>query len=312
MLVNGVITVDVSEYQRPVNDSYPHQWISFRINDGTYVDRNATANLAWARKAAAAGKIAGYTCYCVFRPNTPTLQTLMRVVGQPDQYMTVMIDVESWGGQIHGNQSQAITALANGVGEWLGDRRRVIAYGNHNDLVGLYPVRPSWLRIVVASYGSTQPAFPNLIGWQYSDGDGRWPVPAGLPRKSKPFGACDHNIFPGFTAAELAAELGVGGDMPLSDQDVQKIANAVWARKFTDPLDQNPDPSKRRQYPAATYLVYGNRYAAAARAAADQATAAAKAAGASVHQTAVDAAAVAADITSRTLALLASKFGGTQ
>jgi hypothetical protein len=255
--MSGVITVDVSEFQRPVTDSYPHDWFSFRVCDGTYVDRNAAKNLAWARKAAKAGKIAGYTCYCVYRPNTPTLQTVMRVIGQPDDHVTVMVDVESWGGAIRGDHSQAITALANGLGEWLGDRRRVLAYGNHGDLVSLYPTRPSWLRFIVAGYGTQQPAFPNMIGWQYSDGDSRWPTPNGLPRKTRPFGNCDHNVFPSLTAAELAEQLGVGADMPLTDAEIQKIANAVWAHQLTH-ADSKTTAS------TGAWLVYGNRFAHAA------------------------------------------------
>lgn len=289
--MSDAVTVDVSEFQVPVTDAYPHDWFSFRICDGTYIDRNAALNLAWAKKAAAAGRIAGYTGYCVYRPNTSTLQTVMRVIGAPDEHLTVMVDVESWGGAIHGNQSQAITALANGLGEWLGDRRRVLAYGNHADLEALYPIRPPWLRFIVASYGTVQPVFPNMIGWQYSDGDSRWPSPAGLPRKSKPFGSCDHNVFPGLSAAELAVSLGVGGDMPLSDQDVQKIAAAVWAKQLQLPGG--------KPYAASSWMV----------AAADNSN---KAFGA-VKSVAVDAASVAADITGRVRAEVAAyltKLGG--
>jgi hypothetical protein len=216
--VTGTFTCDVSSYQPPVDDSYPWPWLIFRACDGTYRDSNFAANLAWAKKAAAAGKLAGYTVYAVYEPGVDTLGTVKAMVGTPDDHITVMIDVESWGGKIQGNRSADVTALWLALGTWLGDQRRVIVYGNQNDLASLYTTRPPGVRLVVASYGSIKPNVPGQIGWQYSDGQTLYPLPAGWPRSSPPFGACDHNHFD-LDPADLAATLGVGADMPLDPND---------------------------------------------------------------------------------------------
>lgn len=286
----AVIACDVSEWQPPVSNAYPHDWLIFRACDGTYIDKNAAKNLAWAKAAAKAGRIAGYTVYCVYRPNTPVVATLMRVIGAPDPHVTVMVDVESWSGAIRGNHSSAITLLATAVARWLGDERRVLVYGNQGDLASIYPNRPDWLQLIVAAYGNQQPHLPNMVGWQYTDGQAFRTLAAGLPRASKPFGACDHNLFPGLTATDLATALGVGEDMPLTDAEIQKIADRVWAKRFAMPGDP------KTTYPASTWLVYGNLKAAGAQVAAQAAAAAAK--------VSVDTVAVAQDIKQRVIALL--------
>jgi hypothetical protein len=200
---------DTSYYQAPVDDTYPHPWVIFRGCDGTFVDPLFSKNYAWACKAAAAGKIVGFTVYAVYRPGIDIVQQIKGIVGVPDKHLTVMIDVETWGGQIGGNRSSEITRMAEGFASWLGSRKRVLAYANRGDFAVLFPSRPSWLKLVVAGYSSVQPVFPNMIGWQYSDGEARWSVPAGYPRSTPPFGACDHNVFPFHTPQQLAVALGV-------------------------------------------------------------------------------------------------------
>jgi hypothetical protein len=213
---------DVSYYQDAVNDDYPHHWFIFRGCDGTFVDPKFSVNHAWAKKATASGKLAGFTVYVVYRPGVNVLDVLKGIVGLPHPKLTVMIDVESWSGQIRGDYSAGITALANGLAAWLGDKRRVLAYGNQGDLANLYPDRPSWLRLVVASYGSVKPNVHNMIGWQYSDGESRWPVPTGYPRSTPPFGRCDHNVFPGLSPSQLADALGVGTPAPAPAPPIRK------------------------------------------------------------------------------------------
>lgn len=211
------VACDVSEFQVPVNDAYPHEWLIFRICDGTYRDQHFVTNYAWSRQAAKSGDLAGYSGYCVFRPGVDVHGTAAAMLGKIDAHVTVMIDVESWGGQIHGDHSAEITALAERFAALLGDKRRVLAYGNQGDLASIYPHRPPWLKLVVAGYGSVQPSVPNMIGWQYSDGQDKWAVPVGLSRSSAPFGRCDHNVFPGLAPADLAAALGVGTRDPMED-----------------------------------------------------------------------------------------------
>jgi hypothetical protein len=208
--VTDTIACDVSYYQREVDNTYPHGWLIFRACDGTFRDSKYKANLSWAEHAALTGKLTGFTAYVVFRPGVDVLSVIKSMTASPSRFMTVMIDIESWQGQIRGDYSAAITKLATDLAGWLGDKRRVLAYGNQGDLANIYPRRPDWLKLVVAGYGSQRPSVHNMIGWQYSDGSSRWPVPSGYPRSSKPFGNCDHNVFPGYSPAQLAAALGVG------------------------------------------------------------------------------------------------------
>ena len=62
-----------------------------------------------------------------------------------------MIDVESWNGEITGNQSDGLNNAYRAIADWLGDRRRVITYGNRGDLNILWPYKPDDLRIVLAT-----------------------------------------------------------------------------------------------------------------------------------------------------------------
>ena len=78
------------------------------------------------------------------RTGSRPFDTLKDLVGQPHPRMAVMIDVESWQGQITGNQSDGLNKAYQAIADWLGDRRRVIAYGNRGDLNSLWPYKPDW------------------------------------------------------------------------------------------------------------------------------------------------------------------------
>lgn len=221
----STVACDISEFQPVVNDSYPHRWLTFRVCDGDYLDHNVTANLAWCKAALAAGKLDGYTVYVVYRPGmNSTILGHLDGAGIPNDCW-VMVDVESWGSQITGDHSTEINALCSALAKRQGDQSRVWGYANLNDYRTVWPNRPAWLGLVVASYGGQQPTSPGpgpLVGWQYTDGQYSEP---NLPSSSAPFGACDHNL------------LFMEADMPLSDTDVQKVADAVWAKLrpvFTD------------------------------------------------------------------------------
>lgn len=185
--------VDVSEFQPPVTDAYPHRWLILRCCDGSYVDRNLAHNLAWAVYARKTGKLDGFTVYVVYEPgqNNAILANLDGARVPAD--CTIMIDVESWGGKIHGNHSGEINALARSLAKRQGSPARVWGYANRGDYAAIWPTRPKWLGLVVASYGGSRPDSPGpgpLVGWQYTDG--QYTVP-GLPNSSPPFGRCDHN-----------------------------------------------------------------------------------------------------------------------
>ncbi|AOT23770.1 lysin A [Mycobacterium phage TBond007] len=200
---------DVSEWQVPVSDAYldaGYRVICIRSNDGTYRDKNWQRNYPWAKAAADDGRLAFFLVYFVWRPNwQAAVDTLKSQVGVPHPRMAVMIDVESWGGQITGDQSDGINAAHAQIAEWLGDARRVIGYGNTGDLNNLWPRKPDGLRLVLAAYGSN-PGYPGKIAHQYTNGGG---FGGGLPEGAPPFGNCDMNSADGYTATAFAAALGI-------------------------------------------------------------------------------------------------------
>jgi hypothetical protein len=203
------IYADVSEWQRPVDDSYPYRVLCIRSNDGTYRDKDWAANYGWCRAAADSGKLACFIVYFVWRPNwQDAVNTLKSQVGDPHPKMAVMLDVESWGGQIGGNQSAGINAAFGQVADWLGDPRRVIGYGNVSDLNTLWPQKPPGVRLVIAGYGSN-PSYPGKIAHQYTNGEG---YGGGLPEGAPPFGNCDMNAADGLTATAFAQTLGITTD----------------------------------------------------------------------------------------------------
>ena len=171
--MTDVLYADVSEWQVAVDDSYPHPVLCIRSNDGTYCDKNWHPNYSWCKARVETGPLVFFIVYFVWRPNwQDAVDTLKFQVGQPHPKMAVMLDVESWGGQITGNQSTGINAAFEDICGWLGDRRRVIGYGNQGDLDSLWPSRPDGARLVVAKYSSTRPSYPGQIAHQYTDGSG--------------------------------------------------------------------------------------------------------------------------------------------
>lgn len=200
---------DVSEWQVPVTDAYTdagYRVLCIRSNDGTYRDKKWANNYAWCKRAVADGRLAFFMVYFVWRPNwQAAVDTLKSQIGEPHPKMAVMLDVESWGGQIGGDQSDGINAAFEQIADWLGDRRRVIGYGNTGDLNSLWPRKPAGARLVVAGYGKL-PTYPGMIAHQYTDGQG---YGGGLPEGAPPFGNCDMNAANGLTASAFARALGI-------------------------------------------------------------------------------------------------------
>ena len=201
---------DVSEFQVGVTDVYPYRFIAIRSNDGTYRDGHFAANVAWCKHAVDTGKLDGFIVYFVWEPNwQDTVQTFTAMVGKPHPSMAVMIDVESWGGRITGDQSAGINACATAVEKWLrrhgATRRqahkRVIGYANAGDFAALWPRRGN-RSVVLANY-SANPAFPHKIAHQYANNE---PTP--------PFGPCDINSADGLSPEQFAAALGLPVQAP--------------------------------------------------------------------------------------------------
>jgi hypothetical protein len=204
----GPLWADVSEYQCVVTDNYPHPVLAIRANDGTYVDKNFAANYAWARTKLDTGTLSALIVYLVYRPNwAQTLATTMAVVGTPHPKLVVMIDVESWDGQIIGDHSSSINSLYWGLGAWIGNQSRVIGYGNVGDLNNLWPTKPTGIQLVIAAYG-TKPSYPGMIGHQFAD-----------DYTTNPFGPCDINTADEHTVESFCAALSLGSARRRSLED---------------------------------------------------------------------------------------------
>jgi hypothetical protein len=207
------IYADVSEWQVPVDDSYPHRVLCIRSNDGDHRDRNWNANYPWCKRRCDTGQLEFFIVYFVWRRNwRQAVDTLKAMVGQPHPRMAVMIDVESWGRQITGDQSDGINRAYSAVAEWLGEPRRVIGYGNVGDLNRLWPVKPKGIRLVVAAYG-TNPDYPGKVAHQYTD-DKRYGNGITLPNGAPPFGDCDMNSADGLDPQQFARACGIQIDSP--------------------------------------------------------------------------------------------------
>ncbi len=244
--MGDILWSDVSEWQVPVDDSYPYPVLAIRSNDGTYRDHDFARNYEWACRAMDSGRLAALIIYLVYRENwQQTLDTLKDVVGQPHPGTVFMIDVESWGGQIGGDQSDGINRLYWGIADWLGTAqldapRRVIGYGNANDLNTMWPNRPDHCPLIVAAYGAN-PDYPGKLGHQFTDGvyGGALDVP--------PFGYADVNSADGYDIDSFKSALGLGGfvaaegELPvpnsngapmatLDQEDIDAVATEVTAR----------------------------------------------------------------------------------
>lgn len=215
---------DVSEWQVGVNDSYPYSVLCIRSNDGTYRDHRWLNNYGWCRRNADSGRLTFFIVYFVWRPNwQQTVDTFKDMVGRPHPKMAVMLDVESWGGQIRGDRSVGINAAYDEVGAFLGSTEKVIGYGNVGDLNNLWPTKPPGIRLVVAAYGHN-PAYPGKVSHQYTDGSG---YGGGLPEGAPPFGRCDMNSADGLTPEQFADACGVAA----TESVVATLANSTSRAK---------------------------------------------------------------------------------
>ena len=192
---------DISEFQRPPDNSYPHQILCIRSNDGSYLDKHFVENLAWCKASVASGKLVGYLVYYFYRPGVDGAAILRTRVGSPDPHMSVMVDMEGAGGQVSGNQSAHANQQVAELIAWMGgNAKRVIGYGNTSDLNALWPQKPNpSFQLVIAAYG-TNPSYPNKFAHQFSDN-------ANTP----PFGPSDLNSADGMDLPAVQALLGWTG-----------------------------------------------------------------------------------------------------
>jgi len=195
--MTDTLWADISEFQTPVTDAYPHSIITIRSNDGGHQDAHFHENRQWCDNAVKAGKLAGYIVYYFWRPDGTGITTCKEMVGTPSPHMALMIDVESGSGA-KGDQSAEINREHGEAVSWLGnDPKRVIGYGNVSDLNTLWAHKPTGLRLVIAAYGSN-PGYPGKFAHQFSDS-----------YHTPPFGNCDINSADGMSLQQVTDLLGI-------------------------------------------------------------------------------------------------------
>lgn len=237
---------DVSSWQPVVDDSYPYQVLAIRSNDGTFIDPNFTRNYAWGLNALASGKLAVLIVYFVYRQNwQTTVNTHTAMLGSSHRGVVSMIDVESWGDEIVGDQSEAINSCVSACADFHRDPRRVIGYGNVGDLNALWPSKPPGLRLVVAGYGSN-PDYPGKLAHQYADDH---PTP--------PFGACDINSADGYTLAALCDALGLSGGQPPAPPSPAPAGFPTLVQGSTGELVWRLQQFMNRVFPAYSHIDAG-------------------------------------------------------
>jgi hypothetical protein len=239
--LTDTLFADVSEYQVPVNDSYPYQVLSIRVSDGTYRDHNFAANYAWMRGALDSGRMTFGIVYTYVRPNwsdtADTVRSMIDAGGGLHPRVALMLDVES-GGNPAGDGSSWINSLYWNLADYAGSAARIIGYANSFDFYNMWRVRPDGLRVIAAGYGSN-PNLPGQVAHQYTDGTGYSP---NLPQGAPPFGNCDMNSADGLTPQAFAAACGIttngGWLMALTDDEQAELLSKV--RDIWDQL-RGPD-----------------------------------------------------------------------
>lgn len=243
--MTDTLFADVSEFQVPVDDTYPYPILSIRSNDGTYRDGNFATNYRWMCDALDAGTLTAGIVYFYWRSNwADCVSTMQSMVGTPHPKMVAMLDVES-GGNPGGDQSGGINSAYWALADWLGNPLRVIGYANKSDFNSLWRTRPDGLRMIGAGYGS-DPQLPGQIAHQFTDGvySRPWKAKlhnhtseglrrslnraglASLPLGCSPFGNCDMNAADGLSADDFAAACGVG-DNEMTPAQAQLLQD-VW------------------------------------------------------------------------------------
>lgn len=215
--MSDVQFLDLSQFNAPLDLSYPDPLVVIRSGDGTVHDSRFATNRAVARQLVDAGRMIGYGAYHVWRPYADHgLGTLLEQVGlEHDPHLFIEWDIESWGGQIVGDHSRQIRDTMRLTVQALNerrpdrqrlwwnrayyrwcDRKRVRLYGNAGDLVSICPRRPR-RAVRLADYDGN-PRRPRHWAHQYTS--------AGAVGKWSPV---DVNSADGATPRSLARRLGL-------------------------------------------------------------------------------------------------------
>ena len=240
----GTSWADVSQYQKiPVNDDYPHSILSFRTNSGDKRDTLALQNAAGASRALDSGGASLIIAYYFFRPGQANCDLHKDILTEAGLWLrdrvVTMVDVESDGGKIKGDQSYEINDEIARLRGWYGNQRRVCGYWNPNADPSLWLHRPHALELVIPQYngrpGDLSGVHDNIarreaFAHQYTD-----KATDVAPWSGQPV---DMNWSP-YSVAELLHLFGmpteikepdVGGSLDLSAADLEILCGAIGAQ----------------------------------------------------------------------------------
>jgi hypothetical protein len=226
---------DVSEHnKKAINALYKLLWFAFRVCDGTYKDSLFKENFGFVQKS----KLMGFIVYSVWprsigwsswQETFHTMKTMLGTAHHPR--MVLMDDVESWRRkELLKDQSAGLEAKRKSeviflndcrpawqkkwpLAAWyrLQDEKRVIGYGNQNDLkvMAVNSTKVKWRNIIIADYNPGAVIPKTFLGWnvvgvQHTNG-----LIGDTPHGTPPWTTCDMNrAF--VDNRTLAAKLGLG------------------------------------------------------------------------------------------------------
>jgi hypothetical protein len=225
---------DVSEFNSPVDDSYPYQILSIRVSDGTYQDHNFAHNYRWMSAALDSGKLVCGIVYIYCEPSASdsfnTLSGMVNANGGLHPKVVFMLDIE-WDNNLNPfntDLSPQITPLYNSLVQYTKDPRRVIAYSTSSWMgSGIWRQSPPNMNWIMANYGANPPLpiAGTKLAHQYTNGTG-YGAQSGLPDSCPPFGPCDMNSADGYTPEEFANVCGVA----TTNRPTVADTDLIWAQ----------------------------------------------------------------------------------
>jgi hypothetical protein len=237
----GTNWADVSQYQgRPVDSTYPHSIFCFRTNSGDQEDELVGENAAAALKGLEANRASIVMPYYFFKPGEANCDLHREVLQDSGLWLhphtVTMVDVESAGGTIVGDQSTEVNDEVNRIRGWYGDMRRVCGYFNPNADGSLWVRRPYGLPLIIPQYNGRpgdltavrdEVVRREAFAHQWTDKATDVPPWSGQP--------VDLNWSP-YSIAELAALFGMeeeikkpdtAGPLDLSAADIEELCGAI-------------------------------------------------------------------------------------
>lgn len=207
-----VIYADISEFQPPLDSSYPYPAISCRVDNGSRLDNHIGVN--WAR-ASIDPNIRVFLGYVVFMPGqlSGVLARVKQVFGQrcPGK-LVLRVDMES-GAQFAGpgDHSAEANQWVAAFAAYTATAQREDGYANGGDWASQWSGHPATLKRSLADYTDQLP--PGWYSYQYYGGID-YPTPPGLPRSCPPFGAwVDLNVTYR-TIGQMVSDYGLGAPAP--------------------------------------------------------------------------------------------------